>query len=70
MDIGWPELLFFAVIFFVLCGVVAALKGRSVGPWIALGFIFGPIAFIVLLCLPSKRSVPASADAADAHRGA
>ena len=32
------------------CGVVASDKNRSVGWWIVGGFLFGWIAFIILLC--------------------
>jgi hypothetical protein len=65
MDIGWPELLILVALFVVLCGAMARHKGRSIGPWIALGLIFGPIALIVLALLPSMRApAPAQTTAA------
>jgi hypothetical protein len=57
MDLGWPELLVLVAVFVVLCATLARHKGRSIGPWIALGLIFGPIALIVLALLPSKRAL-------------
>lgn len=40
-----------AVLFAVLCSRIADRKGRSVGGWAVLGFIFGVFALIVVACL-------------------
>ena len=47
--------LFFAILFCVLCGVVANVKGMSAGAWAVGGFFFGVFALIVLLCIPSRK---------------
>ena len=33
-------------------GLVARLKHRSVGTWLLAGFVAGPIALVVIACLP------------------
>ena len=39
------------VICAVICGFVAASKGRSVVAWVILGFLFGIIPLIIVACL-------------------
>jgi len=41
----------YALLFAVVCGIVADCRGRSALAWGALGAIFGVFAVIVLICL-------------------
>ncbi len=43
-----------AILGAIICGFLAAYKGRSVLIWAILGFFFSIITFIVLLILPKK----------------
>ena len=40
----------------IICGVIAATKGRSVIGWGILGFFFSIITLIVVIVIPSKKS--------------
>ena len=51
----WQWLLVAALVTTVANGVIAHRKSRSVLGWVVLGLMFNPIAFVVLLFLPSRR---------------
>ncbi len=57
----WEWLLILVVAMAAANGFIARAKSRSVLGWIILGLMFNPIAFIVLLFLPSNAIVLASA---------
>jgi hypothetical protein len=40
----------------IICGVIAATKGRSAIGWGVLGFFFSIITLIVVIVIPSKKS--------------
>ena len=48
-----------AILLFIVCGLLSARlaqwRGRRVQPWIWLGIVFGPLAWIALALLPSHR---------------
>ena len=46
--------LIWGIIFGIACGYIANEKGRSSGAWLALGFLFGLIALLVIVCLPDR----------------
>ena len=52
-----PLILFlaYAVIFGVFCAYLASEKGRSGGSWFFLGVVFGILALLVLIGLPSEK---------------
>jgi len=50
----WQWLIFVVLVTTVANGIIAQRKGRSVAGWVVLGLMFNPIAFVVLLCLPSR----------------
>jgi len=60
----WQWLLIIVLITTVANGFIAKRKDRWVLGWVILGLMFNPIAFVVLLLLPSRkldwpsRSVP------------
>ena len=39
----------------IICGVIAATKGRSALGWGILGFFFSIVTLIVVIVIPSKR---------------
>ncbi|WP_294357165.1 zinc ribbon domain-containing protein [uncultured Sphingomonas sp.] len=45
-------LVLFWIIFTVGSAAIASNKGRSGGLWLVLGFLFGPIALVVIASLP------------------
>lgn len=45
-----------SVIAAIICGVIAATKGRSAIGWGLLGLFFSIITLIVVIVIPSKRS--------------
>jgi hypothetical protein len=45
-----------SIIAAVICGVVAAMKGRSFLGWGILGLFFSIITLIVIIVIPSKKS--------------
>lgn len=47
--------LIWAVMFAIGCGCIAKEKGRGAGEWAILGFLFGLIALLVIICLPDKK---------------
>jgi hypothetical protein len=47
-----------AVVFAVLCGLIANSKGRSVALWVVLGFLFGVIALIIVALLKKQPQAP------------
>src|SRR5262249_52464825 len=51
----WHWLVLAVIATIVANGFIARHKGRSVAGWVVLGLLFNPIAFVVLLCLPSER---------------
>ena len=53
--------LVYALIFGFFCAYLAGEKGRSSGSWLFLGLIFGILALLVLIGLPSKQD-PSSED--------
>ena len=53
MDIG--IILFIGVIFGLICAAVASSKGRSVGGWFLLGFLFGWIPLIIVCCVSNLK---------------
>jgi hypothetical protein len=57
VDIGAPEILILAVFFGVLCALLARRKKRAVAGWGALGFVFGPLALLVLAVLRNRGEV-------------
>ena len=46
--------LIWGIIFGIACGYIANEKGRSAGAWSLLGFFFGLIALIIIVCLPDR----------------
>ena len=46
--------LIWSIIFGVLSYYVANEKGRSAGAWAILGFLFGLIALLIIICLPDR----------------
>ena len=46
--------LIWGIIFAITCGYIANEKGRSAGAWSALGFFFGLIALLIIICLPDR----------------
>ena len=38
----------------VACALIAHRKGRSTALWAVLGFFFGPIALLIIACLPNE----------------
>jgi uncharacterized membrane protein len=55
---GFIELLSISVAFAIACGLIASRKGRSVGRWVLLGFLFTLISVLALALLPGRRAVP------------
>ncbi|MCG2586527.1 hypothetical protein [Massilia sp. TS11] len=53
----------------IACGIIASNKGRSVGGWIVLGFLFSIFSLIVILVLPSLSAAPGT-PTAETHRNA
>ena len=51
----WLWLLFVVLAMVIANGFIAHRKGRSVIGWVILGLMFNPIAFVILLNLPSLR---------------
>lgn len=47
--------LIWGIIFAIACGYIANEKGRSAGAWVILGFLFGLITLLVIICLPDRR---------------
>ena len=45
-----------SIIAAIICGVVAAMKGRSPLGWGILGLFFSIITLIVIIVIPSKKS--------------
>jgi membrane protein implicated in regulation of membrane protease activity len=52
ISLGSYEVLLIIAVFVVICGVIAYLRGRSVVAWAILGFLFGPLALVLVLLLP------------------
>lgn len=48
------SLLIWAVMYAIGCGCIAEEKGRSAGAWALLGFFFGLIALLIIVCLPDR----------------
>jgi hypothetical protein len=46
----------FGIIAAIICGVVAAMKGRNPLGWGILGLFFSIITLIVIIVIPSKKS--------------
>lgn len=46
--------LIWGIIFAISCGYIANEKGRSSIGWMILGFLFGLIALLVIICLPDR----------------
>ena len=46
--------LIWSIIFGIVCGYIANEKGRSAGTWAILGFFFGLIALLIIVCLPDR----------------
>lgn len=42
------------IIFGIGCGYIANEKGRSAIVWSTLGFFFGLIALLIIVCLPDR----------------
>ena len=51
----WHWLLIVVLVMTVANGIIAHSKSRWVAGWVILGLMFNPIAFVVLLFLPSRR---------------
>jgi hypothetical protein len=51
----WHWMLIVVLITTVANGIIAHRKGRWVAGWVILGLMFNPVAFVVLLCLPSLK---------------
>lgn len=49
-------LLIGGVIAAIICGVIAAMKGRNPFGWGILGFFFSILTLIVVIVIPSKKS--------------
>lgn len=47
-------ILIWSIIFTIACGYIANEKGRSAGAWAMLGFLFGLIALLIIICLPDR----------------
>ena len=46
--------LIWSIIFTIACGYIANEKGRSARAWAILGFFFGLIALLIIICLPDR----------------
>ena len=46
--------LIWSIIFTIACSYIANEKGRSAGAWAILGFFFGLIALLIIICLPDR----------------
>jgi hypothetical protein len=58
MILGGIKLIFYfigGVIAAIICGVVAATKGRNPFGWGILGFFFSILTLIVVIVIPSKK---------------
>jgi hypothetical protein len=51
----WHWLIIVVLAMTVANGFIASRKNRSVVNWVILGLMFNPIAFVVLLFLPSRK---------------
>jgi len=51
------EILIIWLLFGIVSAVVASNKGRSGCGWFALGFLLGPLGFILALVVPKKQEV-------------
>jgi hypothetical protein len=51
----WHWMIIVVLVTTVANGIIADRKGRSVAGWVILGLMCNPVAFVVLLCLPSLR---------------
>lgn len=51
---GMYEILPVGILFAVITGAVAGRRGRSPALWAVLGFLFGPIAPLIVAVLPSE----------------
>ena len=38
----------------IACAFIAQKKKRNVGGWLCLGFLFGILSLLLLLCLPAR----------------
>ena len=57
MGIGTPEVVLLALVFGVLCGYWAHVKGRNTAGWAVLGVLFGPFTLLVVALLPRRQNV-------------
>lgn len=48
------SILIWSIMFAIGCGLIANEKGRSAGAWSLLGFFFGLIALLIIICLPDR----------------
>lgn len=46
--------LIWGIIFGIACGYIANEKGRGAITWSTLGFFFGLIALLIIICLPDR----------------
>lgn len=46
--------LIWGIIFAISCGYIANEKGRNCIGWTILGFLFGLIALLIIVCLPDR----------------
>jgi hypothetical protein len=51
----WHWLLIIVLVTTVANGIIAYRKNRSVAGWVILGLMFNPVAFVVLLFMPSRK---------------
>ena len=56
----WNWLIIVVLLTIVANGIIAHRKNRWVAGWVILGFMFNPVALIVLLFLPSCKPTPKS----------
>lgn len=50
--------IFFGIVWSIVCSIVAGNKQRSVGGWATAGFFFGIFALLVLAFMPRRAPAP------------
>lgn len=48
------SILIWSILYAIGCCLIATEKGRSAGTWLILGFFFGFIALLIVICLPDR----------------
>lgn len=48
------SILIWCILYAIGCCLIATEKGRSTVAWLLLGFFFGLIALLIIVCLPDR----------------